>query len=220
MTVNDMKTSKGILISFEGMEGAGKTTQCKVVSEKLEKLGYKTLIVREPGGVDISEQIREVVLTPRNDKMAVMTEVLLFQAARAQLYAELVLPSLKKGVVVLMDRTRDSSTVYQGVVRGIGVEKIENLNDISTQNTVPHLTFLLDLPAEMGMDRRRRAGNMDRIELEGVPFQAKVCQAYLDIAQKDTSKRWRVIDASQNLESVTAQVWTEVAARLNLPASS
>lgn len=214
MTVYDMKTKQGILISFEGMEGAGKTTQCQLISDRLKKLGYKTLIVREPGGVDISEQIREVVLTPRNDKMAVMTEVLLFQAARAQLYAELVIPSLKKGTVVLMDRTRDSSTIYQGVVRGIGVEKIESLNDISTQDTYPTLTFLLDLPAEVGMERRRRAGNMDRIELEGVPFQDKVCKAYLKIAKADTSGRWRVIDALQDVESVTQDVWKEVAAKL------
>lgn len=214
MTVNDMKTKAGILISFEGMEGAGKTTQCQLIAEKLQELGYQTLIVREPGGVDISEQIREVVLAPRNDKMAVMTEVLLFQAARAQLYAELVLPSLKKGMVVLMDRTRDSSTIYQGMVRGIGVEKIESLNNISTQDTYPALTFLLDLPAEEGMDRRRRAGKMDRIELEGVPFQAKVCKAYLKVAKADKSGRWRIINASQDVKHVTEQVWAEVVAKL------
>lgn len=209
-----MKKKQGLLISFEGMEGAGKSTQALILKERLEKAGFETLILREPGGADISEQIREVVLSPRNDKMAVMTEVLLFQAARAQIYAELVLPSLAAGKMVLMDRTRDSSTVYQGVVRGIGVEKIESLNNISTQNTYPSLTFLFDLSAEIGMGRRMKAGKVDRIELEGIPFQEKVCKAYLDLADKDTSGRWYVLDATQSIDAVTEEIWTQLQKKL------
>jgi len=201
---------KGILVSFEGMEGAGKTTQCNLLAKKLEKMKYKTLVVREPGGVDIAEQIRDVVLAPKNKKIVISTEVLLFQAARAQLYAELVLPGLKVGKVVLMDRTRDSSTVYQGMVRGVGVEKIEGLNDFATDNTSPDLTFLLDLPAEVGMDRRMKSGKMDRIEREGVPLQKKVCKAYLKLADENKLGRWVVIDGQKSIEEIAKQVWQVV----------
>jgi dTMP kinase len=210
----DMKTHKGLLISFEGMEGAGKTTQCELLEKKLKKVGHKTMVVREPGGVSVSEQIREVVLSPKNPEVAVTTEVLLFQAARAQLYAEKILPHLQKGGSVLMDRTRDSSTIYQGMVRGIGVKWIEQLNDYSTQNTLPDITFLLDLPAEEGMDRRRKMGMLDRIEQEGVAFQEKVCAAYLKVARADKTGRWVIIDGMKSLEQVEKEIWEVVSKRI------
>lgn len=202
-----MKKQKGLLISFEGMEGAGKTTQCAILEKKLQKLGYTTTVVREPGGVPISEEIRDVVLNPRNKGIAVTAEVLLFQAARAQLYHEIVLPALERGEVVLMDRTRDSSLIYQGIVRGIGVDWIEQLNDYSTQNTFPNRTFLLHLPAEIGFERRARAQALDRIEQEGVQLQKKVVQAYIDVAQADTTGRWVIIDAEQHQDNVEREVW-------------
>lgn len=211
-----MSNNKGLLISFEGMEGAGKTTQCELLKQRIESLGGPSArVVREPGGVPVSEAIREIVLNPEYSEVAVTTEVLLFQAARAQLYAEIILPDLKKGIHVLMDRTRDSSLIYQGIVREIGVEWIEKLNDYSTQNTVPIRTFLLDLPAEEGMDRRMRQGNLDRIEQEGVPFQKKVCKAYLDVAQRDTTGRWVVIDGRKRIEQVAEEVWDNVQALLS-----
>lgn len=202
--------SKGILISFEGMEGAGKTTQCQLLEQELKKAGYETIVLREPGGTRICEEIRDVVLNPRNEGIAVTTEVLLFQAARAQLYAEVVIPALEKGKVVLMDRTRDSSLIYQGMVRGIGVEWIEQLNDYSTQKTLPYLTFLLDLPAEEGMDRRRRQGNLDRIEQEGIKFQEEVCKAYLKVAKNDKSGRWLIINGLKTIEEIHSEVWEQV----------
>lgn len=205
-----MNLNQGMLISFEGMEGAGKTTQCEVLAKKLEQAGHQVVVIREPGGVPIAEEIRQVVLRPRDEKMGVMTEVLLFQAARAQLYEEVVLPSLAKKMVVLMDRTRDSSTVYQGMVRGIGVEKIEQLNDIATHNTTPALTFLLDLPPAVGLDRRAKAGKMDRIEQEGLGLQEKVCKAYLEVAHQNKDGRWVIIDGSQSQEAVEAQVWEQI----------
>ncbi len=205
----------GLLISFEGMEGAGKTTQCKILAEKLEALGKEVIVIREPGGVPISEQIREVVLGAKNKEMDTRTEVLLFQAARAQLYAEVVLPSLKEGKMILMDRTRDSSTVYQGMVRGVGEEWIEKLNDYSTANTTPDFTFLLDLPAELGMKRREESGKLDRIEQEGVELQKKVCKAYLDFAKRDEGKRWQLIDSQQSIEEISEQIWASVQDKLN-----
>ncbi len=115
-----MMRKQGLLISFEGGEGSGKTVQIKRLRDRLARLGKKVLVCREPGGTVISEQIREVVLNPENVGMAYTTEVLLFQAARAQIYRELILPSLAAGKIVLCDRTRDSSVVYQGMVRGLG----------------------------------------------------------------------------------------------------
>ncbi|PIR59230.1 MAG: dTMP kinase [Candidatus Pacebacteria bacterium CG10_big_fil_rev_8_21_14_0_10_56_10] len=195
------------LISFEGMEGVGKTTQCQLLTDKLRDQGHQVTYVREPGGVPISEQVRQVVLTPDNARMDIRTEVLLFQAARAQLYAELVLPSLEGGHWVIMDRTRDSSTVYQGVMRQVGVDRIEQLNDFSTRQTLPSLTLLLDVPAEVGAERLQRQGDLDRIEQEGIGVQRQVRQGYLEMADRDSTGRWHLIDGTQPIEVVEKQVW-------------
>lgn len=203
--------TKGVLISFEGGEGGGKTVQIKRLKDRLfAELQRESVALREPGGTVISEQIREVLLNPNNVGMAYTTEVLLFQAARAQIYREIVIPSLEAGKVVLMDRTRDSSVVYQGIVRGFGVELIEQLNDISTQKTVPDMTFLLDLPVEVGLARRHDSGKMDRLDMETIEFHQKVRQAYLELATKDKSGRWRVVDAARTIEEIEADIWTEV----------
>src|SRR3989344_9625 len=153
-----MENKRGKLISFEGGERAGKTEQSKILEGRLADAGVEVVRLREPGGTVISEQIREVVLSAKNQKLTDRTEVLLFQAARAQIYGEVVLPALSAGKVVLMDRTRESSVVYQGMVRNMGVELIEKLNDISTQGTVPDLTILLDVSPEVGLKRRTEGG--------------------------------------------------------------
>lgn len=206
----------GYLITFEGGEGGGKTTQIVRLRDKLIKAGKDVLVLREPGGTVISEQIREVVLSAKNVGMAYTTEVLLFQAARAQIYRELVLPSLEVGKVVLMDRSRDSSVVYQGMVRGFGKDMIEQLNNISTKETYPKLTFLLDLPVEVGLQRRVESGKMDRIDMEDANFHEKVRQAYLDLAEADEHKRWQVIDASVSINEVDAEIWRVVQEKLEL----
>jgi dTMP kinase len=204
---------KGMLISFEGGEGGGKTTQIVRIRERLSRAGYDVIAVREPGGTAVGEQIREVVLSSKNAGISFTTEVLLFQAARAQIYREIVLPSLKAGKVVLMDRTRDSSVVYQGVVRKFGKELIEQLNNISTQNTYPDVTFLLDVPVEMGLDRRSRAGEVNRLDMEAKNFHEQVRNAYLDLAAED-KKRWIVIDATQPLEKVEQELWSQIEQKL------
>ena len=109
-----------------------------------------------------------------------------------------------------MDRTRDSSTVYQGIVRGMGEEWIETLNDYSTQKIVPDFTFLLDLPAEVGMRRREKQGKLDRIEREGVGLQKRVCKAYLDFAGRDKSGRWQIINGQQTIQGIADEIWTQV----------
>lgn len=197
---------KGILISFEGGEGSGKTVQIKRLRDKLIKNGKDVVVLREPGGTVISEQIREVLLSPKNVGIAYTTEVLLFQAARAQIYREIVLPSLSAGKVVLMDRTRDSSVVYQGIVRGFGVDMIEKLNDISTQNTYPSLTLLLDVPVDIGLSRRSLSVKMDRLDMEARDFHEKIRKAYLKVARLNDNDRWVIIDATGNIDEVSDRI--------------
>jgi dTMP kinase len=208
--------SQGILISFEGLEGAGKSTQALKLQERLQQLGKTVTVLREPGGTPICEQIREVVLSPKNVGIGETTEVLLFQAARAELYSAIVLPTLEQGNVVLMDRTRDSSVVYQGMVRGMGVEFIEQLNDISTKKTFPALTFLLDVTVDTGLGRRKASGKMDRIDSESLEFHEKSRKAYLDIAAKNDHNRWVIIDAEASIDEVHQKIWTAVSAKLGL----
>lgn len=206
-----MSTSTpGFLISFEGGEGGGKTTQIVRLRDRLIRAGKDVIALREPGGTAVGEQIREVVLSSKNTGISFTTEVLLFQAARAQIYREVVTPSLQAGKVVLMDRTRDSSVVYQGVVRKFGKELIEQLNNISTQNTYPDLTFLLDIPVEIGLDRRARSGEVNRLDMEAKTFHEEVRSAYLDLVKADNTNRWVVINAKQSLEEVEESIWQEV----------
>lgn len=206
--------SKGFLLTLEGGEGGGKTTQVARLRDRLAKAGREVVLLREPGGTVISEQIREVVLSNKNVGMEFTTEVLLFQAARAQIYHELVLPSLEAGKVVVMDRSRDSSVVYQGMVRGFGVELIDQLNDISTRKTVPDLTLLLDVPVEIGLNRREESGTMNRLDLENTKFHQQVRDAYLELANQDQTDRWQIVDASQDIDTVETKIWELVSQRL------
>jgi dTMP kinase len=204
----------GYLITFEGGEGGGKTTQSVRLRDKLTKAGQDVVILREPGGTVISEQIRDVVLSPENTSMAFTTEVLLFQAARAQIYREIVIPSLKAGKVVLMDRSRDSSVVYQGMVRGFGKDLIDELNDLSTQEIYPDLTILLDLSVQTGLKRREDSGKIDRLDMEAKEFHLKVREAYLQLAKEDQTGRWVVIDAEKDIDKVAEDVWQTVKKRV------
>lgn len=207
---------KGFLISVEGGEGAGKTVQSEIIESKLKAEGFDVLRLREPGGTVISEQIREVVLSAKNTGMHDRTEVLLFQAARAQIYGELVIPALEEGKVVLMDRTRDSSVVYQGIVRGMGISLIERLNKISTMNTWPDVTFLIDVPAKVGLKRRHDAGGNNRLEAEDTTFHEQVRQAYLKLADKNDRGRWFVVDGEKSIDQVTSEIWSVVEVKLGI----
>ncbi len=207
-------TNSGFLITFEGGEGGGKTTQVARLKEKLEAAGKEVVSLREPGGTVISEQIRELVLSVKNAGMADTTEVLLFQAARAQIYSEVVLPALAAGKVVVMDRSRDSSVVYQGMVRGFGKDMIDQLNDISTQKTYPNLTLLLDIDSKVGLQRTEEVGGVDRIAAEDASFHEKVRNAYLELAKTDTTGRWKVIDAAQTLDEVSVAIWQEISDKI------
>jgi dTMP kinase len=207
-------TTKGKLITFEGGEGGGKTVQIKRLRDRLSQSGHDVVILREPGGTVISEQIRQILLNPSNVGMAYTTEVLLFQAARAQIYRELVLPSIKAGKIVLMDRSRDSSVVYQGMVRGFGMQLIDQLNDISTKETYPDLTILLDVSVEVGLKRRAGSGKMDRLDMETKDFHEQVRKNYLQLASLDKKKRWVVIDAEKSINEVQEKIWKVVESNL------
>lgn len=210
------KQQTGFLITFEGGEGGGKSTQIVRLREKLSKAGKDVVVVREPGGTAISEKIREILLDKQNTGMAYTTEVLLFQSARAQIYREIVLPSLQAGKVVLMDRSRDSSVVYQGMVRGFGKELIESLNDISTKKTYPNLTILLDVEPELGLQRQAENGQHNRMEMQGMDFHNAVNKAYTELASADKSGRWVIIDANKSIDEVEANVWQVVQKTLGL----
>ncbi|MFH2118673.1 MAG: dTMP kinase [Candidatus Paceibacterota bacterium] len=211
-----MKHNKGILIALEGGEGGGKTTQIIRLTNQLKKVGKDVVSVREPGGTVISEQIREVVLSNKNIGMKDTTEVLLFQAARAQIYSEIVIPALEAGKIVLMDRTRDSSVVYQGMVRGFGRKLIEQLNEISTQKTTPDLTILLDVSVKVGLERRNGSGKVDRLDMENSGFHEKVRQAYLTLAKENTNKRWIIVDAEKSEDEVQKALWQIISQKLSL----
>ncbi len=206
----------GYLITFEGGEGVGKTTQVARLKERFQSIGKKVVVLREPGGTVISEQIREVVLAKKNAQMSDTTEVLLFQAARAQIYQEVVIPALDAGKIVLMDRSRDSSVVYQGMVRGFGKKLIEQLNDISTSKTRPNLTFLLDVSVDIGLKRREDDGDSNRLEDEAKAFHRKVRAAYQELAAENDHRRWHIIDAKRPIEEVEAAIWAIMTQKLHL----
>ncbi len=211
-----MGTDNGYLITLEGGEGGGKTTQIVRLRDSLTKAGKDVVVLREPGGTVISEQIREVVLSAKNVGIAFTTEVLLFQAARAQIYREIVLPSMEAGKVVIIDRSRDSSVVYQGIVRGFGKDLIEQLNDISTKNTYPNLTLLLDVEVETGLKRRESAGAMNRLDMEATDFHNKVRAAYLEMAKADTSGRWQITDAAKSIDEVEKDIWDVISKKMGI----
>jgi dTMP kinase len=206
---------KGRLITFEGGEGAGKTTQVALLEKCLRRQGLVVTVAREPGSTKIAEQIRRVVLNPENSKMSDLTEALLYQAARAQVYHEVVCPALARGEVVLMDRSSDSSLVYQGMVRGWGVKNIEELNRIATGGTLPDLTLLLDVPVVTGF-RRIETEKLDRLEQAGRKFHQAVREGYLRLAARRGYGRIKIIDGTKSVEKVQAQVNQLVMAELGL----
>ena len=193
---------KSYFITFEGVEGSGKSTQIRFCKNYLRKLGKRVLLVREPGSTKIGEQIRHVLLHPKNDKMSVETELFLFLAARAQLVSEVIRPALQKGMVVISDRYEDSTIAYQGYGGGFPLPQLKQIAQAARGNVTPNLTFLLDIDSEKGL---KRAGRNDRIEKKALGFHKKVRRGFLALA-KANPKRFVVISSRLSKSEVQKKI--------------
>lgn len=198
-----------MFISFEGIDFCGKSTQIKKLEEYFLALSKRVKVIREPGGTIISEKIRDILLDKKNDQMVMETEILLFSASRSQLVREVIRTSLNAGFVVISDRFHDSSTAYQGYGRGLSVDDIKNIHKIAVGETLPDLTFLIDIPVEVAYQRRGvKTGHLDRIEVSDNDFYSRVRNGYLQIAMEE--KRFRVIDGNRDIDLIHQDIINEI----------
>ena len=195
----NMKNYKGKFITFEGSEGSGKSTQIDLISQYLKSLGKSIVLLREPGGVTISEKIREILLDVEHKEMGDEAETLLYMAARAQLVKEIIVPALKAGKIVLCDRFLDSTLVYQGYGHGMDMSFIKTVGKFVTQGISPNLTLLFDIDTKKGLSRINRA--KDRIEQRALTYHNKVRNGYLDLARREP-KRIKVIKVDKTKEEI------------------
>ncbi len=206
----------GRLISFEGSEGSGKSTQIARLAAHFQSLKREVVTTREPGGTEIGEQIRNIIVhNSRGDEMCAETELLLFTAARAQLVREVIAPALLRGAFVLSDRFLDSSTVYQGIGRNLAADPVNQINRFAVGNVMPHLTLVLDVPEAVSLARlKQRASDLpDRMERENIDFYRKVREGYLVLA-RGMPERFVVIDGTREPAWIEKQVRTAVEERL------
>ncbi|SIT93424.1 dTMP kinase [Edaphobacillus lindanitolerans] len=211
-----MKKS-GLFVTLEGPDGAGKTSVMSRLESRLKEKGIRYTATREPGGIRISEMIREIILDPSNTEMDARTEALLYAAARRQHLVQVIEPALQEGRVVLCDRFIDSSIAYQGAGRGIGTEDVREINRFAIGNVMPELTLLLDLPAEEGLARiernRDKGREVNRLDAESLAFHRTVQKEYAAIAENEPDRVIR-IDASGTLEETAEKAWTALKSRL------
>lgn len=206
------KKNTGKLISFEGSEGSGKSTQIARLAKQLAKLKHDVVTVREPGGTEIGEQIRNIIVhNSKGDEMCAETELLLFAAARAQLVREVIAPALLKGTTVLSDRFLDSSTVYQGIGRNLAADPVNQINRFAIGNVMPDLTIVLDVPTAVSLKRiRQRASDVpDRMERENIDFYEKIRAGYLLLA-KGMPDRIVVVDGTLKEDVIARKILAAV----------
>lgn len=198
---------QGIFITIEGPEGAGKTTVLKLIGESLKNLGLDVMLTREPGGIPIAEQIREVILNKENTAMDGRTEALLYAAARRQHLIEKVVPALNAGKIVLCDRFIDSSLAYQGYARGLGIDEVYSINQFAIEGLMPQLTIYFDIEPAEGLKRIKKSGirEVNRLDLEELQFHEKVRDGYKKSIEREKS-RFFVVDASLPIEQVSEAV--------------
>jgi dTMP kinase len=209
------KLKKGFFISLEGIEGTGKTTQARLLSERFVEKGYEVVLTQEPGGTLIGSRIREILLHVDHKEMSYMTELLLYNADRAQHLNEKILPSVSNGKIVITDRFTDSTIAYQGYGRGIDIKLLKSIDLIATGGIRPDLTILFDLDIETGLKRNRGINKVDRLELEDIEFHKKVRKGYLKIAEAE-AERIKIVDASLPLEILAQKVWEIMRWRLGI----
>ena len=199
-----------MFLSFEGIDCCGKTTQAKLLVEKLKSENRETLFLREPGGTEISEQIRQILLHKKNLKMTQITELLLFSASRAQLVTEVIKPAIAKGTVVITDRFVDSTTAYQGYGRGLHHGGVKGINAIATNGLMPKKTFIIDITVQEMYSRRQASHQeIDRMEMSNEDFYNRVRDGYLQMAKEEPS-RFVVIDGKQPIEDIHSIICKEV----------
>lgn len=194
----------GLFITFEGIEGCGKSTQSKLLRDYFLKNNKAVLSTREPGGPEISEAIRSILLNPIYDEMLPETELLLYMASRAQHTGQWILPALKNNKVVISDRYNDSTIAYQGAARNIAMEKILPIQNYATFGLVPDISFLIDLPVEIGLGRIPKS-KADRIEQESIEFHKKVRQGFLRLAEQEKA-RYCILDGTLEIDEITTQI--------------
>lgn len=192
---------KGFFITFEGPDGSGKTTISTLVQKRLVELGYDAIYTREPGGIDIAEQIRNVILSPKNTAMDSKTEALLYAASRRQHLVEKVIPALDKGQIVICDRFIDSSLAYQGYARHLGIDRVYAINEFAIEGHFPDTTIFLNLNYADGLHRIESREFKDRLDLETNTFHKEVSEGYQQVLEK-YKHRMHVVDASQEVEKV------------------
>jgi len=207
-----------LFITFEGPEGSGKTTQMELLRDYLEEKGYSVLATREPGGTNIGDQIRAILLDPHNTEMVPASEALLFSAARAQIVHQVIRPHLEQGGIVLCDRYADSTLAYQGYGHGLDLEMLHTITALATGGLKPDLTIYLDIDVEEGLRRKltaHRAGKTEwnRLDRQEAAFHRRVREGYLKMAAGEPD-RWLVIDATQPLEAIQALIRARVEAEL------
>jgi len=199
-----------MFITFEGIDFCGKSTQIELLKSYLLKNKKKVQVLREPGGTEISEKIRTMLLDKENSKMLMEAEFLLFSASRAQLVREKIRPYLDEGIYVISDRFHDSSTAYQGYGRRISIEVILNIHKLAIGNTIPDITFFIDIPVEIAEQRRQEklSEQLDRIENSNMDFYSRVRKGYFELAKNEN--RFRILDGIDNVENIHEKIINEI----------
>ena len=197
-----------LFITFEGGEGSGKSVQAKALFRRLSELAVPVLLTHEPGGTPFGEKLGHWLKWAKDAEISPLTELMLFNASRAQLVVEVIRPNLKSGKVVICDRYADSTTVYQGYGRGLDLAMVKATNKAATQGLKPDLTILLDIPVEEGL-ARKMARKQDRFEQETLVFHNRVREGYLKLAAAE-ARRWLVVDASQSRQQIAGIIWQRV----------
>ena len=202
-----------LFITFEGGEGSGKSVQARALYRRLSKLAIPALLTQEPGGTPLGKKLRHWLKWTDDRDISPLTELLLFNASRAQLVTEIIRPNLENEITVICDRYADSTIAYQGYGRGLDLEIVRMINNAASQRLPPNLTILLDMPVEAGL-ARKRGKRHDRFEQEDITFHHRVREGYLKLAANEP-KRWLIVDASQSKSKVTQTIWQRVSQLLS-----